>query len=206
MPLDVSELEKIYQNFQANIVKLENIREEVLTIFRNLPERYVQRPEDIIANYEKYKKEATAKGKELENSYHAEIPIVYITTEDDRKIYLDDNLKIDNSKTHYRSLHYIIRYGITYFEIQVRTLFEEGWLEFDHRIKYPYDQNNSKKQEFASILSSLAIAADRLISFYDSADFEQKSDSNIDSVMQETVVNDSVVEEQSLEMRLKTLF
>ena len=277
----MSELEKIYHNFQANIVKLENIRDEILTIlnnnlsgkvhsircrikdadhliekiirninnkpdkyavlnvdnynniitdligvriiildkrdwrevhnsllgiFRNIPERYVQQPGDIITNYEKYKKEATVKGKELENSYHAEIPVVYITTEDDRKIYIDDNLKIDNSKTHYRSLHYIIRYGITYFEIQVRTLFEEGWLEFDHRIKYPCDQNNDKKQEFAGILSSLAIAADRLISFYNSADFEQESGSDIDDMMQEAATSDRGTEEQTLEMKLKTLF
>lgn len=118
----------------------------------------------------------------------------------------DENLKIDNSKTHYRSMHYIIRYKYVYFEIQVRTLFEEGWLEFDHRIKYPYDQGNNKKQEFDSILSSLAIAADRLISFYDSADFEQKFGSDIDEGKQKTVANDSESEGQTLENKLKTLF
>ena len=62
-----------------------------------------------------------------------------------------------------------------YFEIQVRTLFEEGWLEFDHLIKYPYDQNNRKKQEYANILSGLAIAADSFISFYEEDDFQISS-------------------------------
>ncbi len=84
-------------------------------------------------------------------------------------------MKIDEAKKHYRSIHYIIRFGSIYFEIQVRTLFEEGWLEFDHRIKYPYDKDNIKKQEYIEILSSLAVAADRLISFYadNEADFKQ---------------------------------
>ena len=183
-----------------------DVHNSLLKIFRNLPERYVNQPGDIVENYEKYKKEANEKGKELENSYHAEKPVVYITSEDDRELYKDENLEIDNSKTHYRSMHYIIRYKYVYFEIQVRTLFEEGWLEFDHRIKYPYDQGNNKKQEFASILSSLAIAADRLISFYNSADFEQKFGSCIDEGKQKTVANDSESEEQTLENKLKTLF
>ncbi len=280
-PIEVSELKKIYHDFQAHNAKLENIRTEILgilndklsgkvhsircrikdadhliekiirnvngkpdkyaglnvdnynkiitdligvriiildkrdwreihnsllQIFRNIPERYVHSPEDIISNYEIYKKEANLKGKELENSYHAEKPVVYITSEDDRNVYIDENLRIDNSKTHYRSIHYIIRYKFVYFEIQVRTLFEEGWLEFDHRIKYPYDQNNDKKQEFASILSSLAIAADRLISFYDDADFNQKSSDNIDNPEQEVREFVDEEKEQTLESKMQSLF
>lgn len=101
--------------------------------------------------------------------------MVYITSDDDRELYKDNYLKVDNSKSHYRSIHYIIRYMNIYFEIQVRTLFEEGWLEFDHLIKYPYDQNNRKKQEYANILSGLAIAADSFISFYEEDDFQISS-------------------------------
>lgn len=154
------------------------IHESLLNIFRNLPDRYVDKhkPEDIITNYDKYNKESTQKGHELANSYHAEKPIVYITSRDDEKLYVDTYLDVDNSKTHYRSIHYVIRYGTVYFEIQVRTLFEEGWLEFDHRIKYPYDQDNKKKNEFLSILNSLAVSADRLIFLYDEMDFKQDSD------------------------------
>lgn len=97
-----------------------------MQIFRNIPERYAVQSKDIIENYDLYYNESNLQGKELENSYHAEKPNVYIASDDDRKIYKDDNLQIDNSKTHYRSIHYIIRYKYVYFEIQVRTLFEEG--------------------------------------------------------------------------------
>lgn len=151
------------------------VHHSLLQIFSNIPERYVVHPADILKNYDRYYDEATTCQKELENSYHAERPVVYITSEEDRRIYVDESLKIDTSKSHYRSIHYIIRYGITYVEIQMRTLFEEGWLEFDHRIKYPFDQNNKRKQEYAGVLSSLAIAADRLISFYEQLDFEQNN-------------------------------
>jgi hypothetical protein len=38
-------------------------------------------------------------------------------------------------------------------------------------MKYPNDQYNEKKQEYIGILSNLAIAADRLISYYREEDF-----------------------------------
>ena len=146
-----------------------------MEIFQCISDRFAIMPEDIVINYDKYEKECRNKRKEnaRASSYHAERPVVYITSEDDRKLYMSPDLRVDNSKSHYRSIHYIIRYYKIYFEIQVRTLFEEGWLEFDHRVKYPYDRGNKKKQEFIGIINSLAVAADRLISFYDSNDFMQ---------------------------------
>ncbi len=184
------------------------IHESLLKIFRNLPERYVNQPEDIIANFDKYEKEANEKDKVLKNSYHAEMPVVYITSEDDRKIYQDSNLKVDNSKTHYRSIHYIVRYGPVYFEIQVRTLFEEGWLEFDHRIKYPYDQDNKNKNEFVSILNSLAVSADRLISLYDDIDFVQESGNETDEedTIQQTMDDVSESHTETLEGKMRLEF
>ncbi len=182
------------------------VHDSLLQVFRNLPERYVHLPEDIATNYDAYKQEAMRKGHELENSYHAEKPVVYITSEDDRNLYKDDYLKVDPSKTHYRSIHYIIRYKFVYFEIQVRTLFEEGWLEFDHRIKYPYDQNNKKKQEFASILSGLAIAADRLISFYSEADFQCNFADDIDKSVPKPAEKANRTDDQTLEGRMNLLF
>lgn len=186
------------------------IHKSLLEIFQNIPERYVKQPGDTIKNYDKYDKEANKKGVEWKNSYHAEEPIVYITSEDDRDLYKDKYLRVDTSKTHYRSLHYIIRYKFVYIEIQVRTLFEEGWLEFDHRIKYPYDQSNKRKQEYAAVLSSLAIAADRLISFYNEADFRQKEQETFDDidkiVEQESDNEKKIQKEQTLDAKMKQYF
>ena len=152
---------------------------KLLEIFPNIPARYAARGKDIISKYNEFVpiediEDAENRGPEdrLKGSYHAEQPVVYITSPEDRREYTEESLRVDDSKEYYRSIHYIIQYGGVYFEIQVRTLFEEGWLEFDHRIKYPYDQNNGKKEEFIGILNALAVAADRLIAFYNDDDFK----------------------------------
>lgn len=151
------------------------IHQDLLRIYRNIPELYVRRPKDILVNYDRFDDLVSRVGTGPECSYHAERPVAYIASEDDRRLYQDEFLKLDNSKAHYRSLHYIIRYKDVYFEMQMRSLFEEGWLEFDHRMKYPNDQYNERKQEYITILSNLANAADQLISYYEEADFVSES-------------------------------
>lgn len=144
----------------------------ITKLFHNNPRYYAKTPQDLISDYDKYYRRANKEGAELKNSYHVEPPKVYITTEDDRTLYAAPDIDVQRSKTNYRSIHYIIRYKTVYFEIQVRTLFEEGWLEFDHKIKYPYDKSNIRKNEYIEILSSLAQTADKLISFYQEDDFK----------------------------------
>lgn len=101
--------------------------------------------------------------------YYAEQPKAYLTDVDagDDILYKKKNIRVDRSKNNYRSVHYIIRKGEFYFEIQVRSLFEEGWLEFEHRVSYPNDRKNSVKQQYVGILNNLARAADGIITFYD---------------------------------------
>jgi putative GTP pyrophosphokinase len=66
----------------------------------------------------------------------------------------------------YRSVHYIVETKPakrTYFaEIQVRTIFEEAWSEIDHKIRYPYDQENILFGQFLLILNRLAGSADEM--------------------------------------------
>lgn len=150
------------------------VHKDILRLYKNDSDRYVRRPKDTLINYDKYRKEVMEAKAGPACGYHAERPVVFIASEGDRKLYRDEFIRIDTSKEHYRSLHYIIRYKEVYFELQMRSLFEEGWLEFDHRMKYPNDQYNKKKQEYISILSNLAIAADQLISYYEEEDFVEK--------------------------------
>ena len=133
------------------------VHDAILSLYENNPEKYITTECDYDSNIEKF-----------EGEYIAEEPVVYITTESDRKFYESaEGLKIADSKKEYRSTHYIVRKEEIFFEIQVRTLFEEGWLEFDHAIKYPNDNDNPKKADFLRILNGLAHASDELISFYD---------------------------------------
>ena len=181
------------------------IHQDILRLYRNIPERYIQRPKDILKNYDKYAGEISAAKLGPDCGYHAERPVAFIASENDRKLYRDEFLRLDTSKEHYRSLHYIIRYKDVYFELQMRSLFEEGWLEFDHRMKYPNDQYNKKKQEYISILSNLAIAADQLISYYEEMDFEQSYSEDEEHESRRSF-NEDIMSEPGIEEKMKRLF
>ena len=66
----------------------------------------------------------------------------------------------------YRSIHYILTVpydGKNYYaELQVRTIFEEGWSEIDHDIRYPYNEDNPLYQNYLGILNRLAGASDEM--------------------------------------------
>lgn len=69
----------------------------------------------------------------------------------------------------YRSIHYIIELQPNkrkfIAEIQVRTIFEEGWSEIDHRIRYPYDIDNAILANYLVMFNRLAGSADEMGSF-----------------------------------------
>ncbi|MDZ5711357.1 hypothetical protein [Jeotgalibacillus haloalkalitolerans] len=66
----------------------------------------------------------------------------------------------------YRSWHYLIesnvRGAMHTAEIQVRTIFEEGWSEVDHQLRYPNNINNSLLTEQLLVLNRIAGSADEL--------------------------------------------
>ncbi|NUU34687.1 RelA/SpoT domain-containing protein [Pseudomonas sp. C2B4] len=69
----------------------------------------------------------------------------------------------------YRSIHY----GFTYaaekehviVEIQVRTIFQEGWSEIDHKVRYPDFSNNDLLKYFIGVFNGFAGTADDMGSF-----------------------------------------
>lgn len=60
-------------------------------------------------------------------------------------------------KKGYRSVHYVVSTSLTreqyYAEIQVRTIFEEGWSEIDHKIRYSF--KNYSQTPFDNELKTL---------------------------------------------------
>lgn len=183
-----------------------DVHNDMLRMFVNLPERYARRPGDLLIFYDRYAEEIGEDGNTRECGYLAEQPVAYIASADDRKLYQDEFLRLDNSKAHYRSLHYIVRYKSIYFEIQMRSLFEEGWLEFDHRMKYPNDQYNKRKQEYISILSNLANAADQLISYYREENFNNTEAEDTDLSVSEYSYPEEQEERKGLEAKMRILF
>ena len=92
----------------------------------------------------------------------AEQPIAY-TRYGDRDIYKNKIYK-EHSNRGYRSQHYIIWFYGVYCEIQVRTLAEEVYGEFDHRVKYPYRDDNKFLIRYTGTLAQLLDSVDELIS------------------------------------------
>lgn len=61
----------------------------------------------------------------------------------------------EHSNKGYRSQHYVVCFKGVYCEIQVRTLSEEVFGEFDHKVKYPYRDNNKFLIRYSNTLSQL---------------------------------------------------
>lgn len=69
----------------------------------------------------------------------------------------------------YRSVHYLIqvkpyRQEFT-VELQVRTIFEEGWSEIDHQIRYPYNIDNTIIANYLVMFNRIAGSADEMGSY-----------------------------------------
>lgn len=119
-------------------------------------------------NVEYYIKDSILDFDDDENHcYIAEEPKVHIRNGDARELYdevLPHDSVIDGKV--YRSVHYIIKYKGIYLEIQVRTLFEEGWGEIDHAVVYPYYQNDEILKEYTELLNRLSGLADEMGGFF----------------------------------------
>lgn len=92
----------------------------------------------------------------------AEKPVAYIRY-GDRNIF-KDKIKKEYSNKGYRSQHYIVRFNGLYCEIQVRTLAEEVFGEFDHKVKYPYRNDNNFLLRYTNMLSKLTDTIDEMMS------------------------------------------
>lgn len=83
------------------------------------------------------------------------------------KIIDEENFQFLVHDAGYRSWHYVIKSQMTkvdyLVEIQVRTIFEEGWSEIDHQLRYPYDLDNEILNEQLLILNRLSGGADELV-------------------------------------------
>lgn len=101
---------------------------------------------------------------------HETPPIHYIRMGDTTP----DNFKKDlfEEKPHpagYRSIHYVLKTQPTIreylVEVQVRTIFEEGWSEIDHKIRYPNFSDNPLVTYFLTIFNRMAGSADEMGTF-----------------------------------------
>lgn len=78
-------------------------------------------------------------------------------------------LEIRQHPAGYRSVHYVLTTKpmkrSIFVEVQVRTIFEEGWSEIDHTVRYPNFSDNELVGYFLAIFNRMAGSADEMGGF-----------------------------------------
>ncbi|BCZ47652.1 GTP pyrophosphokinase [Clostridium gelidum] len=79
---------------------------------------------------------------------------------DNIEVFADQNIEVRSKASGYRSVHYLVEFYPTsqkvIAEIQVRTIFEEGYGEIDHRLRYSH-------KEIPEILQSNLLLFNRIV-------------------------------------------
>lgn len=101
-----------------------------------------------------------------------EIPVAYIREGDSEGLkekFKKENFDVKNHPAGYRSVHYVIKSTPLkrpiFAELQVRTIFEEGWSEIDHKVRYPNFSDNDLVEYFLEIFNRMAGSADDMGGF-----------------------------------------
>jgi putative GTP pyrophosphokinase len=83
--------------------------------------------------------------------------------------FTESGFEVEVHPAGYRSVHYVLgtrpMSRMVYVEVQVRTIFEEGWSEIDHRIRYPNFFSDPQVDYFLTIFNRLSGSADEMGSF-----------------------------------------
>lgn len=98
-----------------------------------------------------------------------EPPTANVRTGDDEEVFKKYQCEIKKHPYGYRSVHYLIKVkpykNELPVELQVRTIFEEGWSEIDHQIRYPYDIDNTIIANYLVMFNRIAGSADEMGSY-----------------------------------------
>jgi len=88
---------------------------------------------------------------------------------DDTQRFEELNIKINSRKSGYRSVHYLIEFFPTsqkvIAEIQVRTIFEEGYGEIDHQLRYSHKKIPAILASNLLLFNRIAGSSDEMASF-----------------------------------------
>lgn len=137
--------------------------------------------------------------------------VIYHRQGDDLSLYEDHSeCKKEVHFSGYRSIHYLIpatkiNGEQIYCEVQTRTIFEEGWSEIDHKVRYPNFSDNPYLQEFLDIFNRISGSADEMGSFVNSLR-ELIQMNNILEDSKEQTLRKHEAEIKELEEKIERLF
>jgi putative GTP pyrophosphokinase len=133
--------------------------------------------------------------EDLKENWTASEATAYIREGDPQDLtirFRDQGLAVKEHPAGYRSVHYVFStqplQRKVFAEIQVRTLFEEGWSEIDHRVRYPNFSHNQQVAYFLTIFNRLAGSADEMGTFVQGlTDALEEFDSKLTTANQQKV-------------------
>jgi len=87
---------------------------------------------------------------------------------DNIEVFEDPNIEVRSKASGYRSVHYLVEFYPTsqkvIAEIQVRTIFEEGYGEIDHRLRYSHNEIPEILQSNLLLFNRIVGSADEMAS------------------------------------------
>lgn len=173
----ISNILRSNENVHSVKTRIKNPERLIEKIIRKTTDRKDKNGHDFYFNSENYKNEITDLigirvlhiFKDQWNNIHDFIVdtwnVIEITANiregDDRRIFDSLGIEVVSRPSGYRSVHYLVELSFTQqyktiAEIQVRTIFEEGYGEIDHRLRYSHN-------EIPEILQSNLLLFNRII-------------------------------------------
>ncbi|MDF2841429.1 MAG: RelA/SpoT protein [Clostridia bacterium] len=157
----------------------------IVKAIRKTSDRKIKYGEDFQFNINNYKEEVTdligvraihifkEDWEDIHNFITSIWKVVEITANvregDDTQRFDELNIQIQSRKSGYRSVHYLIEFFPTnqrvIAEIQVRTIFEEGYGEIDHQLRYSHDQIPEVLALNLLLLNRIVGSSDEMASF-----------------------------------------
>jgi ppGpp synthetase/RelA/SpoT-type nucleotidyltranferase len=154
-------------------------------LIRKLPIRKKQKGDNFLFTVENYLTEITdligvraihifkEDWKEIHDFIHGNWTVIETTANvregDDKSLFEERDIETFTRPTGYRSVHYLIEVQATkvktIVEIQVRTIFEEGYGEIDHLLRYPHNNVPDVLAANLLLLNRMAGSADEMASF-----------------------------------------
>jgi ppGpp synthetase/RelA/SpoT-type nucleotidyltranferase len=154
-------------------------------IIRKTPQRQLTRAADFQFTLENYKDEITdligiriihlfkEDWEEIHNFITTTWHVMEITANvrdgDDTTRFEELAIKLHSRKSGYRSVHYLIEFFPTnqrvIAEIQVRTIFEEGYGEIDHQLRYCHKEIPAILASNLLLFNRIAGSSDEMASF-----------------------------------------
>lgn len=137
---------------------------------------------------------------------------------DDEENFKKYHCEIKQHPFGYRSVHYLIKvkpYRQEFaVELQVRTIFEEGWSEIDHQIRYPYNIDNTIIANYLVMFNRVAGSADEMGSYIrflhnELSEIKRKHDAELEEKnkvimeLEELIENSRMEAEEKEELRNK---